>query len=207
MSEIPLILFAKAPIPGQVKTRLTPELTMEQAAEVAKVLLEETLKLTTRVWPSEVVLAVWPNLDDEFIQLMISRYKVGSIVQVDGDLGRKMFSAMEVSNYPCAVMGCDVPHCSEKILLEAYQRLSNKENIIGPTMDGGYYMLGLQESNLAIFENAQWGGEDVFNASMENACVEKIYFSKLEVLFDIDTYSDLRKASESLLILSPFLKS
>lgn len=207
MFNIPLILFAKSPEVGKVKTRLTPNLNMQQAAGVAKVMLDETLKLATQTWPGKVVLAVWPNLESHFIQKMLSRYNIDSIVQVKGDLGKKMFVAMEQNGYPCAVMGCDVPHCPEKNLLNAYQELSNGKNVIGPTLDGGYYLLGLQQSNSILFDNTQWGGEDVLRVSMETAQLENITFSQLETLSDIDTYADLIKASETLVELKTFLKN
>ena len=152
-----------------MKTRLSPELSPIESAEVAKVLLEETLKLTTKSWPSKVVLAVWPNLQNDFIQTMLFKYPVDSIIQVEGDLGEKMFAAMQSSEYPCAVMGCDVPHLPVEYLKKAYKELEQGQNVIGPTDDGGYYFLGLQQTNTTLFSDQDWGREKVLQNSLEKA--------------------------------------
>ncbi len=206
MSDIPLILFAKIPIAGNVKTRLTPDLSMQQAAEVAKVLLSETLALATEHWPGKVILAVWPDVNDSFIQQQLNRYEVDHINQVDGDLGRKMFSAMEAVGYPCAVMGCDVPHVPSGNLLMAHSELDRGQDVLGPTDDGGYYLLGLQQSQEMLFSNQTWGQESVLEDSLEKAKKVNLSFTYLENEFDIDTYTDLVNASKTLKILGKFLK-
>ena len=204
-TDIPLILFAKVPEIGKVKTRLTPDMSLTEATEVAKVLLDESLSLA-KVWPGNVVLAVWPNLENHFIQKMSSRYHVDTIQQVKGDLGQKMFVAMETVGYPSAVMGCDAPHCSQQNLLTAYEKLSTGENVIGPTFDGGYYLLGLQHSIPELFKRTRWGGHEVLTKSLSNAKNQGLSFSFLEKISDIDTYEDLVEASKKLDVLKSFVK-
>ncbi len=203
--DIPLILFAKAPVAGKVKTRLTPDLSYEQASEVAKHLLEESLKLATKAWPGKVVLAVWPDAKNSFIQTQLSVFQVDHLVQVQGSLGVKMLSAMQQCGFPCAVMGCDVPHCEPVVLQKAYDALCRGENTLGPTRDGGYYLLGLQQAELALFENKNWGESSVLNDSVANAEQEKIKFTFLEQLSDIDHYDDLLNASQEMSSLKQFL--
>ena len=205
MSDIPLILFAKVPQAGQVKTRLTPELSFEQAKEVAQILLEESLSLATTYWPGKVVLAVWPNLEDDFIQQQLSKFNIESMVQVEGDLGTKMFYAMESVGYPSAVMGCDVPHLSPKQLISAHQALVSGQPVIGPTYDGGYYLLGLQASSYDLFMNKEWGHDTVLHQSQNVANQQGIDFIQLDKIDDIDTYADLIAASSKVTALRKFV--
>lgn len=205
MSDIPLILFAKVPRAGKVKTRLMPELSYETAADVACVLLNESLKLATEHWQGKVILALWPDVQDEFIQAQIKQYNVETQLQVPGDLGTKMLAAMQSVSYPCAVMGCDAPHLSGDVLQQAHALLVKGESVLGPTHDGGYYLMGLQKSQPTLFSNQVWGGMTVLETSVEKAKEQHFSFSLLETVSDIDTYEDLLQASKKLPILKQFL--
>ena len=206
MSGIPLILFAKVPQAGKVKTRLLPELSSEQAMGVARVLLLETLKLTTENWPGKIILALWPNVEDVFIQECLDQYNVDVVTQSPGDLGEKMFNAMEFAGYPCAVMGCDVPHLCEAELVKAYDFLEQGKHVLGPTYDGGYYLMGLQAGRSSLFEKQSWGDVTVLEASLTTALREKFEFQQLATMTDIDHYSDLVQASAKLESLQFFVK-
>ena len=206
-ADTPLILFAKAPIEGKVKTRLTPKLTAQQATRVAEVLLEETIKLAKSAWQGKIVLAVWPDMDHPFIQYLLKEYNVECVIQGEGDLGAKMYQAMEVQGYPCAVMGCDVPHCEPEILHRAYQALQGDANIIGLTHDGGYYLLGLQSNCFALFQSISWGGDAVSKTTLAIAKQQNLMFERLVMLNDIDEYADLIDASSQIPVLARLLKN
>ena len=205
MSDYPLILFAKVPYSGKVKTRLSPELSLKEAAEVAKVLLTETLQLTLEHWPGKVVLAVWPDAKDTFIQSLIEQFEIELIIQSAGDLGMKMFNAMEQVGYPCAVMGCDVPHLATQELHKAHALLVKKDNIIGPTEDGGYYLLGLQSRQPELFKKQAWGATTVLESSLRVAAQQHFQLNQLVTMVDIDHYVDLVKASSELESLKRFI--
>lgn len=205
MHDIPLILFAKAPVEGEVKTRLMPQLTRQQATRVAEVLLEETIKLARDAWQGKVVLAVWPSVNHPFILQMCEKYKIDYMQQTKGDLGEKMYHAMQAQSYPCAIMGCDVPHCEPMILKRAYQELQNANNVIGLTVDGGYYFLALQNACSALFQSIEWGGDDVSRATLAIAEQNKIVFERLKMLNDIDEYADLVSAARQLPTLAQLL--
>lgn len=196
--ELALILFAKAPIAGKVKTRLMPQLSAEQATKVAEKLLEESIKLAVQAWPGRVVLAVWPNSEHPFLQKMLSQYSIEWMRQAAGDLGHKMHQAMRQQNYPCAVMGCDVPHCPPQVLRSVYQRLQEGESVLGPTSDGGYYLMGLQTPQPALFANVEWGTETVLDTTLALAKSQQLRFYLLPELNDIDTADDLEQAKKVL---------
>lgn len=196
--EPALILFAKAPVAGKVKTRLMPQLSAEQATRVAERLLEESIKLAVQAWPGRVVLAVWPNAEHPFLQKMLSQYPIEWIPQAEGDLGDKMHQAMQQQSYPCAVMGCDVPHCPPQVLQEAYRRLQSSEAVLGPTLDGGYYLMGLQTAQSALFADVEWGTETVLTTTLSLAESQQLSFYLLPELNDIDTADDLEQARKVL---------
>lgn len=206
MAEIPLILFAKAPIVGRVKTRLQSHCSPEQATEIAKILLEQTILKTSRAWPGEVLLSVWLDHDHEFIQLMQARYSLKLVHQCEGDLGAKMAAAFDRFGYPAVVMGCDVPHIPDYCLAQAHQQLANGNDVIGPSDDGGYYLLGLQASQAALFHNMQWGVSSVLDQTLQTADQLELNFSMLEELNDIDEWSDLQKAAPQIPTLMRFLE-
>jgi len=193
--NIPLVLFAKTPLLGKVKTRLQPECSSEQALAIAKILLEESIRVATRFWDGRVILSVWPNLDDDFIQKMCRSYPIQLSLQSKGDLGDKMSGAFTEFDYPMAIMGCDAPHITEATLASCYSYLSNAENCIGQSEDGGYYIVGLSRSCSEIFKGIDWGNETVFNKTIQIAAGEALEFKLLSALNDIDTWQDLIDAS------------
>lgn len=205
--SIPLILFAKAPVPGKVKTRLQTDCSAEQAAEIAKVLMQQTVASAKRYWPGEVVLYVWPDEKHEFLQHLITEYKLKAYVQAEGDLGRKMHHALSERGYPAVVMGCDVPHCPECIYHQAYQVISQGENVIGPSIDGGYYLLGLQQAYSILFENMQWGVDSVLAETLSRAQANDVELHKLPELNDIDEWGDLQQIAPQLPALASFLRN
>lgn len=207
MSDIPLILFAKAPIAGRVKTRLQSHCSPHQASEIAKILLEESILKTTRAWPGEVLLSVWLDHDHEFIQLMKTRYSLRLVQQCEGDLGSKMADALDRFGYPAAVMGCDVPHLPDANLAQAHQQLSEGDYVIGPSHDGGYYLLGLQAPQTEVFDDMQWGVASVLDNTLQRAAELGLKFSTLDELNDIDEWSDLLAAAQHLPTLRHYLES
>lgn len=204
-ADIPLILFAKAPVEGKVKTRLVPALTVSQATRVAEVLLEETIKLVSNAWQGRIILAIWPDVNHPFVQCLLEKYPVECVVQGEGDLGEKMYHAMEAQGYPCVVMGCDVPHCEPVVLDDVYQALQDSKDVIGLTDDGGYYLLGLQSSCSALFQSIEWGADTVSKVTLAIAEQEKITFKQMKVLNDIDEHEDLVAASSQLPALARLL--
>lgn len=195
---VPLLLFAKAPVPGKVKTRLKPQCTDQQAAELAKILLAEAVRNATAHWPGEVVLAVWPDQDHPFIQLLSAKFGVKLVTQTAGDLGEKMHAACEQAGYPAAVMGCDAPHVSKATLNDAYHQLEQGHDVLGAATDGGYYLIGMARSCEDIFTGITWGEDKVFSDTQKKASANGIKFHALPELNDVDTWQDVLELAELL---------
>ena len=204
-STIPILLFAKAPVAGDVKTRLQPSCTASQAADIAKILLEESIRKATSYWGGSVILCVWPDMDNDFIQIMARRYPITLVNQSKGDLGEKMADAFEVYGYPAAIMGCDVPHISAQTLRDAYLALVAKNNVLGRSEDGGYYLIGLSSSHPEVFDGIDWGSNKVYEATIKIAKRQSLGFQKLPQLNDVDTWQDVRQTAPLLPALSKYM--
>lgn len=206
-SEVPLLLFAKAPIAGQVKTRLTSDCSPMQAAAIAEILIEESLKAVTQFWPGKVYLSVWQQNKHPFIVKMMQRYQVELLLQTDGDLGEKMLSAFTAVGYPAAIMGCDAPLIMPQVLRQAHHFLLQGKNMIGPSEDGGYYFIGLSQAVAGLFERVSWGSELVLEETMESAARLSIELMQLPSSYDIDRWDDVMRASRQLPMLATYLNS
>ena len=199
-SSIPLLIFAKAPIAGQVKTRLQSHCSAKQAAEIAAILLQETLVKACGSWPGEVVLVAWPSAEDDAIKELSDRFRVRTADQCDGDLGDKMFGAAESFGYPVAMIGSDSPHMSVEHLTKTHESLLAGKHTLGPSTDGGYYLIGLAHQEPEVFREIEWSTETVFESTVARA-----QFNILNSETDIDHWDDVINASTALPALAQYL--
>ena len=205
-SKPSLLLFAKTPILGNVKTRLRPQCSEKQCLELAKILLEDSIVKAVDCWEGKVVLSVWPELKDDFIQQMSQKYPIELTLQADGDLGDKMSAAFTEFGYPMAIMGCDAPHIAQKTLTACYSYLTQRKNCLGESEDGGYYIIGLSKQCSEIFQGVEWGSESVFTSTMQRAKRQLLELKQLPILNDVDTWQDLVEASDHLPNIVNYLK-
>ncbi len=192
--DIPLYLFAKAPVAGQVKTRMQPQLSGAAAAELALMMLTRSVSKVRAYWPGSLVLTVSPDRNHDHFRDLGNRYRMNIEVQTQGDLGQRMTYVLEkaIRQYGCGVvMGCDVPHISAEILLQIHARVSKRENMVGPTVDGGFYILGLHELRCGIFRRVDWGSNRVLSRLLMNLDSLGMNIGFCRKLRDIDTWSDL----------------
>ncbi|MFT5610241.1 MAG: rSAM/selenodomain-associated transferase 1 [Arenicella sp.] len=205
-SEIPLFLFAKAPIAGKVKTRLQPYCNAQQAADIAKILLEATVQKCVVSWPGDVKLSVWLDLEDDFLQSIARRYSLDMVLQSEGDLGVKMHNTFDEHGYPAAILGCDAPHVLSSSLTRAYELLGQEKNVIAPSEDGGYYFIGLSQACSGLFERIAWGTESVYTDTLANATKHGLEHFSLSSLNDVDTWQDVLSVAQLLPRLNAYIK-
>ena len=194
MSQPELILFAKPPVAGQVKTRLQPEYSPERAAEITAYMIRATVELAVSAWPGDVALHAWPDVDHPLFHKLAREFHIRLAPQAGGDLGARMLNALRegMERRGCAaVMGCDVPHCGWDVLDQANGWLARGKNVLGPTEDGGYYFIGLQETRPELFENMPWSSKQVLATTLARAEGMGLEFEFLKKLRDIDTARDL----------------
>ena len=148
--DVCLIVMAKAPVPGQVKTRLIPTLGQENTAKLYRNMLRETSgkMLRSRICPIQIW--CYPNVKHpDFVGL--EQQGANLFQQQGNDLGERMHNALAqaLQTFKAAVIiGCDCPLMSPVIVQTAFTELSGEtfDAVMGPAEDGGYYLLGLKKS-------------------------------------------------------------
>ncbi len=208
MSQPELIIFAKKPVPGEVKTRLLPEYSSEQAAEIASFLIRATVELAASAWPGRISLYAWPDFNHPLFHDLERDFHVTLATQAQGDLGAKMLSALRAGigrAGSAAIFGCDVPHGGWEIIDQANDWLARGRNVLGPTEDGGYYFIGLQEARSELFDEMPWGSNRVLEITLARAEKLDMEFDLLKTLRDIDTAHDLWLTAQKYEPLKQFL--
>ena len=193
-SQIPLYLFAKAPVPGKVKTRLQPHLSEQRSAELAQLMLCRIVDTVVRYWPGELILAISPGRGHPVFDQLVNLYGISIVIQRGASLGDRMLNVLGrgISESGSAVvMGCDVPQIGADILQQCHVSLENGRNVAGPATDGGFYLLGLTQFDEHIFEGVVWGGDTVWARLSENASELGLELETLDRLRDIDNWNDL----------------
>lgn len=190
-----IIVFAKAPEPGKVKTRLTTQLSPEQAANLHQQLALRTLNMATQTLLARVELWCAPNSTHPFFQHCQKKYSLTLHEQVGDDLGQRMHHAIDNvltrSKY-CLIIGTDCPELSHQHLEDTFSSLRDAHNcVITPATDGGYVMLGLTQSNPMLFTDIKWGNDSVYEETIARLKSLSWHWQSKTALNDIDRPSDL----------------
>ncbi len=202
-----MILFTRTPLAGRIKTRLQPECSPKQAAEIASIMIEETVRIALARWPGPVELCVWPGAHHALFRRIASAFDLPVNLQTAGNLGDKMQNAMTQAGFPCAVMGCDVPHCPPATLKQAFCALEAGECVVGPATDGGYYLLGLQQPAPELFEHIRWGEKSVLTDTLDRALDIGLTLDRLDTMNDVDSFHDLVEVAPLVPHLSRWLEN
>ncbi len=194
MDRPSLILFTKVPVPGRVKTRFLTHTTPEIAAAIAFEMIEDTVLTAGTCWPGPVRVLVSPASDRTELTEMAVRYNVTVGTQSQGDLGQKMQSAicegLETST-AVAIMGCDIPSVTTGILEFAFESLSKGANVIGPSADGGFYLIGIRQCVPGMLDEITWSTDSVLQSVLANSAQLGIRFDVLlPCLQDVDSWED-----------------
>ena len=189
--------MAKAPIPGAVKTRLMPLLSAQEAAELARALLIDQLQHLRAIETADLYLAFTPSdAGDMARELAPARFE--SFFQSGGDLGARMQNAFKVlfaKGYQRIVLiGADLPAVPLSYLVGAFASLDGSEQrvVLGPSRDGGYYLVGLNQEISEIFVNMAWSDERVLARTLAKLAALGVETHQLPTWFDIDTPDDVQ---------------
>lgn len=191
-----IIVMAKVPRPGEVKTRLRPFLTDEQCASLAICFLKDTAANAAKISPNVIVAFSPPEQRTEIETLLPA--KTVFVEQYGGNLGERLKSAIESAENlgysPIITIGTDSPTLPLKTLQSAVESFRESEigAVLGATKDGGYYLIGLRKSIPEIFEDVSWSSESVYRETLEKAKsvgIENLV--ELPVWYDVDVPADL----------------
>jgi rSAM/selenodomain-associated transferase 1 len=197
MIKSALLIFTRAPIAGQTKTRLIPLLGAQGAAEFHQTVLQSTLAEANASNFETVEIWCATENDHSFLKQCSLDYSSAMKIQQGSDLGEKMHHATEttlVENAFVVLIGSDCPEITTDILNQSYQHLSNgKDAVLGPASDGGYYLIGLKKPNSSIFQDIAWGEASVAERTRKNFADLGLEYVELEELSDIDTLDDYQR--------------
>ena len=146
LSKGAIIIFAKAPVPGEVKTRMCPPLAPDEAASLHGSLVMDAVERTRSLRGVDIFLACSPGMDHPFFQTLAARHRIRLCDQVGADLGRRMdhaLTAVFARGYAYALLvGTDIPNVAARHYERAKALLQTTDVVWGPTEDGGYYLVG-----------------------------------------------------------------
>jgi len=171
-----LLIFAKEPELGKVKTRLAKDLGREKALRVYQQLLKKTRSTFKRTpYKTEIYFTAR---------------------QKGRDLGARMFNAFKdnLKKYnKVIIIGVDCPFITRSLVRQAFKSLDHSPLVLGPTLDGGYYLIGLTQVRPKLFRKISWGTDKVLKQTLKHCKLLGIKPVMLKKLYDIDTIKEYQK--------------
>jgi uncharacterized protein len=191
-----LIIFGRYPTVGRTKTRLIPALGPAGAAALQKQLTEKTVATARQRLPRRGVRLVLCHEGGDAVrfQRWLGKGKLDFRPQGSGDIGRRMFLAIQKAYHQGAgrivLIGTDIPGISTDILDQAFAALKDHDLVLGPSTDGGYWLVGMTRPE-NIFAGIVWSRADVLEKTLVLARQKKLRLCLLDSLTDLDTPADL----------------
>jgi len=191
-----VIVFAKYPDERKVKTRLAKTTGDKFATEFYKLCAQHTFRELNNL-PEETIkiyLFFVEGIDNEKIKSWVD-YNFLFRPQSGKNLGEKMYNAFteifENGFERVVIIGTDLPDISSGIIMEAFTALENNDAVIGPSTDGGYYLLGIKSPKEELFSKIDWSTESVYQQTLDKLLNANMEVKTLTELVDIDTEEDL----------------
>ena len=182
-----LLVIAKEPLPGRVKTRLTPPCTPEQAATLARAALEDTLEAALAVERRIRRVVV---LDGEPGDWIPDDFEV--IAQRGEGLAQRLAAAFEDAGAPAFLVGMDTPQVTPALLEAGLDGLETKESVFGAALDGGYWAIGLRKADARAFDGVPMSRDNTGAVQRARLAILGLRTAILPPLRDIDTIEDAR---------------
>jgi rSAM/selenodomain-associated transferase 1 len=186
-------VFAKQPLPGQVKTRCCPPLTAEAAARLYQVLLSETVARLQGGQNFEVALC-YAGEREWFAETFPG---IRLVAQQGGDLGERMARALagflDEGCDSAALVGSDAPDLPLAYVEQAFIALQSCDLVLGPACDGGYYLIGEAVHRSELFQAIPWSSAAVLAATLERAEQLRLRVTQLAEWEDLDDFAALRR--------------
>nr|VFK42161.1 MAG: hypothetical protein BECKTC1821E_GA0114239_101714 [Candidatus Kentron sp. TC] len=189
-----ILIMAKAPVPGVVKTRLIPTLSAQRAAMLQAALISHTLAITAQ---SDLDIELWchPDCRHPWFSTCARTFTTSLHDQKGMDLGERMYHAAKSALGAASVIliGTDCPSLTANELREASTWLEKGNNhaVLGPALDGGYYLLGLNRIHPSLFDGVSWGSSQVLTETRRRLCALGWKWRETRVRRDMDRPDDL----------------
>ncbi|MCZ7357569.1 MAG: TIGR04282 family arsenosugar biosynthesis glycosyltransferase [Candidatus Methanoperedens sp.] len=191
-----IVIMAKAPLPNEVKTRLTPPLKPEAAARLYHNFLLDKIEQVKTIKEAQPFLAYTPVAEEKFFRSIIPP-AFTLISQVGADLGERLANISNIlfdRGFEKVVMlDSDTPNLPPDYIREALRRLDEVDIVIGPCEDGGYFLAGMKRSIPELFKGIPWSTSEVTSHTVKKARAMGLLISQIEKWYDVDTMDDLSR--------------
>src|SRR5437016_2253114 len=182
-------VFAKQPIAGQVKTRLAAATSADWAARVAEAFLVDALTRLRALEVERVVAFAPTSAQAYFGGIVHGRFTL--VPQAEGDLGRRMAAfltdRLQAGAEAVVLVGTDSPTVPLAYIDQAFHELAHAEVVLGPALDGGYYLIGCARRLPPLFEGIPWGSSSVLGATVARLALTDLRLALLPPWYDVYT--------------------
>ena len=195
-----MVVFAREPLLGSVKTRLVTALGEERTLALYEAMLSRTVSQAQLSDLTEVDLWVSSNISHQFFLNICNKKNI--FLQYGKDLGLKMANAIEKtfqlpSIKSVVLIGTDCPAMTSEYIESAFAALkAGSDVVLGPATDGGYVLIGVGKVIPKLFEGIQWGGDRVLAATIDKIRSQNLKCQLLDMLWDVDCPEDLVRLEE-----------
>jgi rSAM/selenodomain-associated transferase 1 len=191
-----LIVMAKRPSPGRTKTRLSPPLSLEQAAYLYQCFLKDTLDLMSQVKEADPVIAYLPAEEQAFFKALAPNFRLEA--QKGENLGERLDNAsqriLKHGHQKVVLINSDGPTLPVAYLNAAFEQLSDDRDIvIGPSEDGGYYLIGMQQPITQILRSVEMSTPNVTQDTLMLAERASLVVHMLPEWYDVDDANTLQR--------------
>ena len=205
-------IMAKVPRMGEVKTRLVPSLSPEQASRLSQCFIQDVgtaIAAAARAWPELYGLAVYTPEGAEKDLAALLPEGFGLVLQRGGDLGERLRHAaedlFEAGFHSVCLVNSDSPTLPPALLVQAARALhpDGDRLVLGPAADGGYYLIGLKRPHRRLFEGIAWSTRSVLHSTLARAAEESLEVQLLPEWYDVDDAESLQVLRRELLSPAP----
>ena len=192
-----IVVFAREPLLGKVKSRLAIEIGAQEALVVYQAMLARLGQILTQAQIAAWDLWVTSNCSHKDFVSICNKNNI--YLQIGQDLGARMDAAirqtLQVENVESVVLiGTDCPALTERYLDQALLALeSGVDVVLGPAEDGGYVLVGMRRPITAVFEDIPWGTDQVMHRTLETLKAKELTYRLLDTLWDVDRPEDLAR--------------
>jgi uncharacterized protein len=193
--------MAKAPMIGHTKTRLSPPLSLKQAAELYEALLLDTIYLGSSLEGIQLAIAITPPESLGYFKSISPDSTL--FIPVEGahigDCLNQVINQLLAAGHP-KVIACDAdsPSLPEEYILQAFTKLDQHDAVVGPCEDGGYYFIGLKKTEPALFYDIDWSTSLVTEQTLALASKNQISICTTPSWYDIDNLADILRLKQEL---------
>ncbi len=201
-----LLVFVKLPVARRVKTRLQPELSPALAASLYRAMVDDVFTALERPERWDLIAFFSPPEQERAFREWLPD-STGLVPQSGTDLGERLASAFEWSrahgHSRTIIVGTDMPTLGSSVVSDAFVALEHAEVVLGPSTDGGYYLVGLKEPRHELFEDVDWSTPEVLEQTIARIDSTGATYHLLQERTDIDTWQDALIVLEEIISRDP----